>query len=82
MCCIVSQVRAITPSGNRDPHLLERNSFSWTYVPALPWLLIILSIAVFALIIVAAVMYWRRQRRKRALEKYALKRKRRKLKVR
>ena len=76
------QVRAISPAGNRDPYILERNSFSWTYVPALPWLLIILAIAIVGMIIAAIIMYIRRRRRRLALEKYALKRKRRKLRVR
>lgn len=79
--CVRHQVRAYSPGGNRDPYLIDRNSFSWQYVPALPWLLIILAFVILGLIILGIVVYIRRQRRRAALEKYALKRKRRKLKV-
>ncbi len=58
-----------------------RNSYAWRYVPPLPWLLIILGILLFIAICVAIFVWYRRRQRRIALERYALKRARRKLKV-
>ena len=79
-CCLL-QVRAIDPAGNRDPYLLDRNVYTWTYVPPLPWLLIILAIIIIVTAIITAIMYVRHKRRKMVLERYAMKRRQRKLKV-
>ncbi len=58
-----------------------RNAYSWRYTPPLPWLLIILAILFFIICVIAGVIYYRRRQRKLVLERYALKRARRKLKV-
>ena len=70
-------------AGNRDLTFENRrNVYSWRYTPPLPWLLIILAILFFIAICVAAFIYYRKRQRRLALERYALKRARRKLKVR
>lgn len=50
-------------------------------MPPLPWLLIILGILLFIAICIAIFVWYRRRQRRIALERYALKRARRKLKV-
>ena len=59
-----------------------RNAYSWRYTPPLPWLLIILLILFFIICCIAAFIWYRKRQRRLALERYALKRARRKLKVR
>ncbi len=78
---LVEQVRAYDPAGNRDNELLSRNVYTWRYIPALPWLLIILGAIIIITGIVIAVLYVKHKRRKAVLERYALKRRQRKLKV-
>ncbi len=78
----LSQFRAIDAAGNRDLTFENRrNVYSWRYTPPLPWLLIILAILFFIAICVAAFIYYRKRQRRLQLERYALKRARRKLKV-
>jgi len=81
-------VRAIDPAGNRDLYFTaERNDgankgnlMEWKYVPPLPWGLIIASIFLFLFLCVALYVWYRRRRRRKMLERYAIKRIRRKFK--
>jgi len=74
-------VRAIDPAGNRDSLYEEgRNRVIWTYVPPLPWALIISMILLFLLLCILLYIWYRRRRRRKMLERYAIKRIRRKFK--
>ena len=75
------RIRAIDPAGNVDAEFVDGiNEYTWVYVPVLPWGLIIGLSITFALIMVAVIIEWRRRRKKAAMERYAMKRMRRKLK--
>lgn len=75
------RVRAIDPAGNVDKFFEEgRNEHIWVYVPVLPWGLIGGGIAAFVVLAAAVIVEWRRRRKKAAMERYAMKRMRRKLK--
>jgi hypothetical protein len=75
------QARAIDPAGNVDVAYVEnRNQHSWTYVPRIPLVLILGILFMFMLTAVAAFLEVRRRKKKAALERYALKRMRRKFK--
>jgi len=75
------KVRALDPAGNVEVEFEEnRNQYTWNYVPAIPFGLIIGIIIVFILIAIAAYLEMRRRKKKAALERYALKRMRRKFK--
>lgn len=79
---LACQVRAIDPAGNRDAVYEEgRNAHTWEYIPALPWALIISLILTFILLVAGGILEWRRRRKKAAMERYAIKRMRRKFKV-
>lgn len=75
------RVRALDAAGNIDEAFeLSRNEYIWIYVPKLPWALIIgLSSAAFVLLL-GFFMEWRKRRKRAAMERYAMKRMRRKLK--
>lgn len=75
------QVRAIGPSGNKESFFQEgRNQWTWHYIPEPPWDLIISLICLFVLIVAAIIFYERYKARKAALQRYAMKRMRRKFK--
>jgi len=75
------QVRAVDAAGNPDPVYEEgRNAYTWEYIPALPWGLIIGLILTFLALLSAGLLEWRRRRRKAAMERYAMRRMRRKFK--
>ena len=57
-----------------------RNQHTWYYVPPLPLLLILCIIAGIFVIGTGVFIEWRRRRRKSAMERYAIKRMRRKFK--
>lgn len=77
----VSQVRAVDPAGNVNQEFEEGiNKHSWYYRPDLPWVLIILGSLGFIALVVGVALEIRRRRKKRAMERYAIKRMRRKFK--
>lgn len=75
------EVRAIDPAGNIDL-VMEKglNVYEWVFIPKLPIGLILGLI--FAFLFVTGGAYWqyRRARKKKAMERYAIKRMRRKFK--
>ena len=75
------EVRALDPAGNVDT-LFEagRNIHSWKYIPKLPPGLFLGIFSVFVTIVLGVYLEIRRRRKKAALERYALKRMRRKFK--
>jgi hypothetical protein len=76
------EVRAIDPAGNRDLAVLPgTNVIAWQYVPPIPWGWIILGIFLGVSAIIFAIYYYRRWRRRRAMELYAMKRIQRKIKA-
>lgn len=78
---VASQVRAVDPAGNVNQRFEEGlNKHSWYYRPDLPWVLIILGSLGFIALLVGAALEIRRRRKKRAMERYAIKRMRRKFK--
>jgi len=75
------RVRSIDPAGNIDEFYIdEQNMYTWIYIPALPWGLIIGLIVAFVIISIGVVLEWRKRRKRAAMERYAMKRMRRKLK--
>lgn len=75
------RVRAVDPAGNVDLSFeLGRNEYVWIYVPALPWALILGLSSVALVLMIGAFMEWRKRRKRAAMERYAMKRMRRKLK--
>ena len=52
----------------------------WEYIPALPILLIVMLTLLFIALSTGAYLEWRRRRKKKAMERYAIKRMRRKFK--
>lgn len=75
------RVRAVDPAGNVDMSFeLGRNEYVWIYVPALPWALILGLSSVGLVLLIGAFMEWRKRRKRAAMERYAMKRMRRKLK--
>jgi hypothetical protein len=78
----VLQVRAIDAAGNKDPNLIYgKNEYAWKFEPPPPIILIICLCLVFVALCIFVFLYWRRKRRKAAMERYALKRMRRKFKA-
>lgn len=76
------EIRAVDAASNRDALLEQgRNAYTWRYRPPLPWLLIILGILLFIALCIGIFVWYRRRKRKIQLERYALKRARRRLKA-
>ncbi|KAG2520063.1 hypothetical protein JM18_007291 [Phytophthora kernoviae] len=75
------RIRARDPAGNVDEKFEDgRNEYTWEYVRPLPWGLII-GLSCVALVLLAGfLMEWRKRRKRAAMERYAMKRMRRKLK--
>ena len=74
-------VRAIDPSGNIDLRFEDgRNVYTWTYTPRLPLALILGTTGGFLVVCLSIFLEVRRRRKKKAMERYAMKRMRRKFK--
>merc|ERR1719261_2362695 len=75
------QARSVDPSGNSDLTFMEgANQHTWTYIPALPVALIVGLTGSFVTVITGILVEIRRRRKKKAMERYAIKRMRRKFK--
>jgi hypothetical protein len=75
-------VRAVDPSGNRD-EMFEtgRNVYVWNYVSPTPWDIIFGCLMGFLFLAFLAYLEYRRRVKKAAMERYAMKRMRRKFKA-
>ncbi|KAF1336513.1 hypothetical protein FI667_g345, partial [Globisporangium splendens] len=72
------RVRALNPAGNVDSEFeLGRSEYIWIYAPKLPWALIIGVSSAVLVLLIGFFMEWRKRA---AMERYAMKRMRRKLK--
>ena len=75
------EVKAFDPAGNYDLIFEEgRNVHTWIYEPPLPVGLIVGSILGFFAIVIGIYLEVRRRKKKAAMERYAIKRMRRKFK--
>lgn len=75
-------VRAVDPAGNSDARFsLSRNVYKWYYVSPIPWDIIGASTAAFLTVCFLAYLEYRRRVKKAAMERYAMKRMRRKFKA-
>ncbi|KAG6962323.1 hypothetical protein JG687_00007218 [Phytophthora cactorum] len=75
------RVRARDPAGNVDETFEDgRNEHTWVYERPLPWGLIIGLSSVGLVLLIGFLMEWRKRRKRAAMERYAMKRMRRKLK--
>lgn len=80
--CIRSFFILVDPSGTRDVSFsTSTNSYSWFYLQPLPWGTIAGIIMSSAILIALAVIEYRRRERKAALERYAERKRRRRLKL-
>ena len=75
--------RSIDPAGNVDPTFDEDryNMFRWDYSEEPPWMIIMYSILGFLIGCWGVYMEFRRRKRKAAMQRYAIKRMRRKFKA-
>lgn len=75
-------MRAVDPSGNRD-EMFEtgRNVYVWNYVSPTPWDIIFGCLMGFLFLAFLAYLEYRRRVKKAAMERYAMKRMRRKFKA-
>ncbi|KAF0693618.1 Aste57867_15483 [Aphanomyces stellatus] len=74
------RLRAIDPAGNVETVFDDgRNQYVWVYVPKPPWNLIIAMLVLFFVICLGVFVEWRRRRKQAAMERYAMKRMRRKM---
>ena len=76
----VMAVRSIDPAGNTDVFWSPKNVHVWIYYAPLPGTLIVSLSTGFVGLCIATYMEYRRRKRKRAMERYAIKRMRRKFK--
>ena len=75
-------VRSVDPSGNRDTFFsTQTNVYRWYYVPPTPWGAVSGFIIVCLVILAASYYEYRRRRRKRVMERFQLRRLRRKFKL-
>jgi len=75
-------VRSIDPSGNKDFRFsTDTNVHVWLYVPPIPWGEISIYTTLFILFSIAVNFEYRRRKRKAALERYAIRKMRRKFKL-
>ena len=78
----IMYVRAIDPGGNMDfRYSSDTNAFLWYYIPPLPWTMITMLVFFFLAMAFLGYFEYRRRKRKAALERYALRRMRRKFKL-
>ncbi|KAL7533889.1 hypothetical protein ACHAXR_009001, partial [Thalassiosira sp. AJA248-18] len=76
-------VRAVDPSGNRDDLFsTQTNVYTWYYVPPIPWGTVAGCIITSLVIISAGYYEYRRRKRKATLQRFQLRRLRRKFKLR
>jgi len=75
-------VRAIDAAGNRDErYILNQNVYEWFYVSPTPWDIIAEGVCSFLGLCFFGYMEYRRRVKKAAMERYAMKRMRRKFKA-
>jgi hypothetical protein len=75
-------VRAIDPAGNRDSSFSTKtNVYRWYYVPPIPWAFVAGGIISGLVLIVGVYFEYRRRRRKAILQRFALRRLKRKFKL-
>lgn len=75
-------VRSVDPAGNRDErYVLNRNVYTWYYVSPTPWDIILEVISSILFLCVIGYFEYRRRVKKAAMERYAMKRMRRKFKA-
>ena len=75
-------VRAVDPAGNRDEKfVLGRNMILWTYYSPIPWDIIMQGVGGFLGLCLFGYLEYRRRMKKAAMERYAMKRMRRKFKA-
>jgi hypothetical protein len=76
-------VRAVEPSGNRDVVFSNlTNSYRWNYIPSVNWVTLSGSTIGIISLVSAAVYEYRRLRRKHILQRFQLRRLKRKFKLR
>ncbi|RHY28248.1 hypothetical protein DYB32_006114 [Aphanomyces invadans] len=74
------RIRAIDAAGNVEATFNDgRNQHVWVYVPRPPWNLIIAMLVLFFVMCLGVFLEWRRRRKQAAMERYAMKRMRRKM---
>jgi hypothetical protein len=75
-------VRAVDPGGNRDDVFSTRaNVYRWYYVAPVPWGAVAGGVITGLLCIIGGYFEFRRRKRKRALQRFAMRRLRRKFKL-
>lgn len=75
-------VRAVDPAGNRDEKFFwGQNVYEWYYVSPTPWDIILECVGGFIGLCIIAYLEYRRRVKKAAMERYAMKRMRRKFKA-
>lgn len=75
-------VRSVDPAGNRDEKFFNGiNVYTWYYVSPTPWDIIAQAVAGFIALVALGYLEYRRRVRKAAMERYAMKRMRRKFKA-
>ena len=75
-------VRSVDPAGNRDERYFDgTNAYTWYYVSPTPWDIIAQGAAGFIALTGLGYLEYRRRVRKAAMERYAMKRMRRKFKA-
>jgi len=74
--------RAVDAAGNRDERfIMSQNVYNWYYVSPTPWDIIFATIGTFVGLLILAYFEYRRRVKKAAMERYAMKRMRRKFKA-
>ena len=75
-------VRAVDPSGNKDNRFsTHTNVYKWYYVPPIPWGAVSGCILAFLVLVLVGYCEYRRRKRKATLQRFALRRMRRKFKL-
>lgn len=74
--------RAVDPAGNKDELFsTQTNVYHWLYVPPIPWGSIVGGVFAFSIIAVALYVEYRRRKRRAVLQRFQLRRLRRKYKL-
>ncbi|CAM9666856.1 unnamed protein product, partial [Phaeothamnion confervicola] len=77
----IAYVRAVDPAANIDYSYVEGlNMYTWHYVSPLPWGIIFGTLGGFLALVLLVYAEYRRRKKKRAMQRYAMKRMRRKFK--